>query len=81
MWVIWLGFFTPYYFFAVAALFAHIGCALFWNIGGGAATKSHIALFASIGIGLCLAMLIVMALAGYLYEVVIPQEYLNTYLQ
>lgn len=77
----WVWFFTPYYFLAVAALFTHIGCALFWNIDGGGTIRSKTALMVSVTLGLVLGTAITAALAGKIYPVAIPQRYLNTYLQ
>ncbi len=76
----WSWFFAPYYFLAVTALLTHIGCALYWNISGGEAKAAHMALITCITIGTILGTLFVMAMAGILYPVTIPQDYLASYL-
>ncbi|MCS0615219.1 hypothetical protein NX783_20965 [Massilia kyonggiensis] len=68
-------FFAPYYFLAVAALFVHIGCALARRVGG----RADVIVTLSTGIGIIAAVLIVTVLAGGVYRVAIPQEYLKTF--
>ena len=63
-------FFAPYYFFAVAALFVHLGCALRRG-------TRVIGLFA--GAGIVAAALIVVALMGTVRPVEIPPAYLQTF--
>jgi succinate dehydrogenase/fumarate reductase cytochrome b subunit len=63
-------FFAPYYFLAVAALFAHLGCAL----------RRRTAFVAGMsGAGVVAAALIVGALMGTLVPVAIPATYLRTF--
>lgn len=63
-------FFAPYYFLAVAALFAHLGCAL----RRGAAVAALAA-----GGGVVVAALIVATLMGIVHPVEIPKAYLLTF--
>lgn len=72
-------FFAPYYFLAVFCLFAHVGCALYWNMGNASRSARR-----SIVIAFCLAgavagLLIVLSLSGQLYTVDIPAAYKATY--
>jgi hypothetical protein len=75
----WAWFFAPYYFLAVASLFAHLGCAAYWNI-----PDRHVSLRAP-ALGLCLVLgaaaglSIDLSLAGKLYPVDIPAAYLATF--
>jgi hypothetical protein len=68
-------FFVPYYFVAVAALFVHLGCALARYAGRGRVVVVAVAA----GIGVVTAGLIVTMLAGGVYRVEIPQDYLKTF--
>lgn len=72
----WGWWFGPYYFLAVAALFAHLGCALYWNLP---ARNRGWALAAALTAGILAAGLIIVALAGALHPVDIPALYLRTY--
>lgn len=75
----WPWFFAPYYFLAVVALFAHLGCALYWAAGGAARGRARVALAGMIALGGAAGGLIVAALAGGLYAVHIPAAYLASY--
>ncbi|MCK0155456.1 hypothetical protein MWU49_17200 [Alcanivorax sp. S6407] len=73
-------FFVPYYFLAVVAVFGHVACALHWLLREKLALPNRNLL----GYGMLLAgavagLLIVLALAGQLYPLTIPAEYLETY--
>lgn len=72
-------YFAPYYFFAVLALFAHAGCALYWQVppASGRSGLFVVALPASVGAVLSLA--IVLAMAGFFYPVEIPDHYKATF--
>jgi len=73
-------FFIPYYFFGVAAVFAHIACAFVWlSRDRLAKVTRHWIARALIGFGLLVAGVIVAVLAGWVYPVIIPVEYLQTY--
>ncbi|KQY16145.1 hypothetical protein ASD28_22085 [Massilia sp. Root133] len=68
-------FFVPYYFLAVAALFVHLGCALARRAGERRVVVAALAA----GIGVITAAVIVTILAGGVYRVDIPQDYLKTF--
>jgi hypothetical protein len=69
-------FFVPYYFLAVLAVFTHIGCALYWIVGG---TAARPLLFSSMTAGLVAALTITGCLTGLLIPVEIPTAYLAPY--
>jgi succinate dehydrogenase/fumarate reductase cytochrome b subunit len=75
----WQWFFAPYYFLAVFSLFAHLGCAVFWNITDLWAQARVAALGVFLATGLILGTLIDLALAGKVFPVDIPQSYRATY--
>ncbi|SDK63086.1 hypothetical protein [Microbulbifer yueqingensis] len=73
-------FFLPYYFLAVAAIFAHLACAAHWLLRN----RLDTAVRDRVGYGMCVAGLvlsavIITAFAGGFAEVKIPGEYLATY--
>lgn len=72
-------FFAPYYFFAVVALFTHLGCAAYWH----SQTRPRAARILVVAVpsilGAVLSLLIVLSLAGILFPVDIPAEYKATY--
>lgn len=70
-------FFAPYYFLGVFALFAHIGCAFYWNLGADRTGRAVLASLAAVGA--VLGLLFVAAMAGLIYPVDIPDAYLATY--
>jgi succinate dehydrogenase/fumarate reductase cytochrome b subunit len=73
-------FFAPYYFLGVLALFTHLGCALYWLLQSAATLRVRQAvLVLAMGTGLVVAFTLVLMLAGVLYPVQIPQEYLDTF--
>lgn len=74
------GFFIPYYFIAVAALFAHLGCAAYWWLTGrGREAAAGRALGAMIVTGVLVASLLVTLLAGGIVPVAIPPAYLASF--
>ena len=75
----WPWYFAPYYFFAVFALFVHVGCALYWHFDMRARHYARFALWSMMALGTTLALAFVASLAGLLHPVNIPQRYLMTY--
>ncbi|NIA52168.1 hypothetical protein HAV22_00685 [Massilia sp. TW-1] len=63
-------FFAPYYFLAVAALFAHLGCAL---------RRGGVVVAWTAGAGVIVAVVIVATLMGKVVPVAIPTVYLATF--
>ena len=72
-------FFAPYYFLAVFALFAHLGCAAYWQVQARSPMMRRLAMGVPAGAGLVLALLIDLALAGRLHPLDIPAKYLHIY--
>lgn len=74
-----IWFFAPYYFLAVFSLFVHAGCGIYWNLLfiPDHTRKILLALFCSAGFAA--GLLIVLALAGALYPVSIPDVYRSPY--
>jgi hypothetical protein len=75
----WQWFFAPYYFLAVASLFTHVGCAIYWRIGRMETSLRWPVLAAFVAIGLAAGLLFDLALAGKLYPVDIPPAYRATF--
>lgn len=76
----WQWFFAPYYFLAAASLFAHVGCAAYWNLNRvWASRRRWLVLAAFIAVGLTAGLLFDLALAGKLYPVDIPSAYRATF--
>ena len=75
----WPWYFWPYYTLAVAAIFTHIGCAVYWNSIDTAPHFARSALTTLVLIGAVAGLLISSALAGVLYPVEIPTAYMATY--
>ena len=75
----WQWFFIPYYFMAVATFFAHVGCAVYWNLGEEWASRRIPVLTGFIVAGVLAASLIVLSLTGKLNPVDIPAAYRATY--
>jgi succinate dehydrogenase/fumarate reductase cytochrome b subunit len=73
-------FFVPYYGLAVAALFAHLGCALRRRLPAHVplAVRNRLA-WAGIAAGTVLAVLIVAAFSGVFYPVDLPPAYRATF--
>ena len=72
-------FFAPYYFFAVYALFTHLGCAAYWQVEARSPMVRRLAIGIPAGVGLVVALLIDLALAGMLHPLDIPAKYLTIY--
>ncbi|MGK5045715.1 hypothetical protein ACQ4WP_07410 [Janthinobacterium sp. GB4P2] len=72
-------FFAPYYFFAVFALFTHLGCAAYWQVETHSPMVRRLAIGVPAGVGLVVALLINLALAGMLHPLDIPAKYLTIY--
>ncbi len=72
-------FFAPYYFLAVLALFAHLGCAIHWRLRARLrAAPRHAVLFSAL-LGSLVSVLITLSLAGQIQPVDIPSNYKATY--
>jgi len=74
-------FFAPYYFFAVVALFSHLGCAAYWQSEGRPRLARALVIAVPCAVGSVMSLLIVMSLAGALFPVDIPASYKATYVQ
>ncbi|MEQ8660366.1 MAG: hypothetical protein RLW62_06080 [Gammaproteobacteria bacterium] len=72
-------FFGPYYFLAVAALFAHIGCAAYWQLAGARPRRAAIMLNSALIVGVLCSALITLSLAGVFEPFTVPAEYTATY--
>lgn len=75
----WQWFFAPYYFLAVASLFTHAGCAVYWYISASHPTKRRNALITFMTFGVAAGLMIDLSLAGKLYLVEIPAAYQAVY--
>jgi len=75
----WPWFFAPYYFLAVFSLFAHVGCALYWNIAAQAVPTRRFFVASCLIVGAAAGLSFDLAMAGKLFPVEIPRAYLNTY--
>lgn len=72
----WPWFFAPYYFLAVLAFWGHVGCAVYWNVPVRYRTG---ALCGMLAIGMVMAGVLVVWLAGGVVTVEIPARYLASY--
>ena len=72
-------FFAPYYLLAVVALFTHLGCAAYWQVQASSRTTRVLAVAVPAGVGLVLSTLIVLSLAGALFQLDVPAAYKATY--
>ena len=72
----WQWFFAPYYFLAVLAFWAHVGCAAYWNVP---TRHRTVALGVMLAIGMAMAGVLVAWLAGAVIAVEIPARYLGSY--
>jgi hypothetical protein len=72
-------FFAPHYFLGVLALFTHLGCAAYWQFESKSRPARILAIVLPASIGLVIALLIVLALAGIFYPIQVPPEYKATY--
>jgi hypothetical protein len=68
-------FFVPYYFLAVAAVFAHLGCALARR----ARSRAAMVAGAPLAAGVVFSGLVLAALMGKLYPYEVPQAYRDTF--
>jgi hypothetical protein len=68
-------YFAPYYFLAVVALFAHVGCALYWRFQTGSRLARALSIALPLSVGSIISLLIVLSLAGVFYPVDVPPEY------
>ncbi|MBK9573579.1 MAG: hypothetical protein IPO43_13055 [Rhodoferax sp.] len=72
-------FFVPYYFFAVVALFAHLGCAAYWQVQHRPGLTRVLVIAIPTAVAAVVALLIVLLLAGKLQPVEVPAKYKATY--
>ena len=72
-------FFALYYTLAVLALFAHIGCVIYWQLQECAPNVAKLALMSILTAGACASLAITLSLAGRLQPVKIPPAYKATY--
>jgi hypothetical protein len=75
----WQWFFAPYYFLAVASLFTHIGCAVYWYLSASRPIVGRNALIVFVAFGVGAGLMIDLSLAGMLYPVDIPAAYRAVY--
>lgn len=69
-------FFTPYYFLSVAALFAHLGCAVYWAIGAEKAAARTV-LIGMLAAGILLAGGLTVTMGGWVTSIAVPASYLG----
>lgn len=72
-------FFAPYYLLAVAALFAHLGCAAYWHFFEPMPRRATSILAAAVSVGILFSALITLSLAGVFQPFSVPAEYRATY--
>jgi len=72
-------FFAPYYFLAVVSLFAHLGCALYWQLESSKPLGARAALSVMLGVGALFALLITLSMAGAFAPFDVPSEYKKTF--
>lgn len=72
-------FFAPYYALGVVALFTHLGCAAYWHSQSRPRVARVLVVALPSAVGVVVALLIVLSLAGALFPVEIPAEYKATY--
>lgn len=72
-------FFAPYYTLAVLALFAHLGCAFYWQFHESAPGRAKVGLAFALVAGSVACLAISLSLAGKLQPVSIPAAYKATY--
>lgn len=72
-------FFAPYYLLAVAALFAHLGCAAYWHFVDAMPRRATSILAAALSVGVLFSALITLSLAGVIQPFNVPAEYRATY--
>ena len=66
-------FFTPYYTLGILSVFAHLAAAIYFGRGQKSARPSWIIL----GVGSAVALIIVASFSGAVYDIKIPQEYVD----
>ena len=66
-------FFTPYYMLGILSVFAHLAAAIYFGRGQKSARASWII----IGMGSAVALIIVASFSGAVYDIKIPQEYVD----
>ena len=74
-------FFAPYYFFAVVALFTHLGCAAYWHSQSRSRVARALMVALPSAIGVVASLLIVLSLVGVFFPVEVPAQYKATYAQ
>lgn len=72
-------FFVPYYFLAVVALFAHLGCAAYWQVQRRPGLARVLVIAIPTAAAAVVALLIVLLLAGKLQPFEVPAKYKATY--
>ena len=72
-------FFAPYYFFAVFALFTHLGCAAYWHSQSRPRVTRVLMVALPAAVGAVVSLLIVLSLAGAFFPVDVPAKYKATY--
>ena len=72
-------FFAPYYFFAVVALFTHLGCAAYWHAQSRPRVTRVLVVALPAAVGAVVSLLIVLSLAGAFFPVDVPAKYKATY--
>lgn len=72
-------YFAPYYFFAVVALFTHLGCALYLRLESSSRATRLLAVALPASIGCLISLLVVLSLAGAFYPVNVPPEYTGSF--
>jgi succinate dehydrogenase/fumarate reductase cytochrome b subunit len=72
-------FFAPYYSVAVVALFAHVGCALYWQAHASRPAKAKARLAVALGAGVLVGALLTLSLAGVFESFEVPAEYRAVY--
>lgn len=72
-------FFMPYYFFAVVALFVHLGCAAYWQVQHRPGIARVLVIAIPTAAAAAVALLIVLLLAGKLQPFEVPAKYKATY--
>ena len=72
-------FFAPYYFFAVVALFNHLGCAAYWHLQSRPRPTRVLVIALPAVVGAVVSLLVVLSLAGALFPVDVPAKYKASY--
>lgn len=72
-------FFAPYYSLAILALFAHVGCALYWQLRTSGPERARMCLAGAVIAGAVASLAITLSLAGKLQPVNVPAEYTAPY--